>query len=133
MSAHMTGTEHPSAYDRLTDRFTRIATISEAASVLGWDAAAMMPPGGGAARGDQLAVLAGVAHAMLTAPEAADDLGAAESADDRATPEAADDLAAGASACADPDLLRWRAANLRLMRHAFTRASAVVKCHLTPT
>ena len=50
------------AYDRLTDRFTRIATIGEAGAMLGWDAAAMMPPGGGAARGDQLAVLAGVAH-----------------------------------------------------------------------
>ena len=37
--------------------------------MLGWDAAAMMPPGGAAARGDQLAVLAGLAHGMLTAPE----------------------------------------------------------------
>ena len=39
------------AYDRLTDRFTRIATIGEAGAVLGWDAAVMMPQGGGAARG----------------------------------------------------------------------------------
>ena len=62
------------AYARLTARFARIATIGEASSVLGWDAAAMMPPGGGAARGDQLAVLAGVAHGLLTAPETADDL-----------------------------------------------------------
>ena len=51
-----------SAYDRLSDRFARIATIGEAASMLSWDAAAMMPAGGGAARGDQLAVLAGLAH-----------------------------------------------------------------------
>ena len=48
--------------------------------MLGWDAAAMMPPGGGAARGDQLAVLAGLAHGMLTAPEVADDLAEAEAA-----------------------------------------------------
>jgi carboxypeptidase Taq len=93
------------AYERLADRFTRIATIGEAGSVLGWDAAAMMPPGGGAARGDQLAVLAGLAHGMLTAPEMADDLQAAEAA--------------------GPDPDPWRAANLHLMRHAHTRATAL--------
>jgi len=92
------------AYDRLAARFARIATIGEAASVLSWDAATMMPPGGGAARGDQLAVLAGVAHSLLTAPPAAEDLAAAEAA-------------------AEAD--RWRAANLRLMRHAHTRATAM--------
>ena len=32
------------AYDRLAARFARIATIGEASSVLGWDAATMMPP-----------------------------------------------------------------------------------------
>ena len=93
------------AYDRLVTRFTRIATIHEANAMLGWDAAAVMPPGGAAARGDQLAVLAGLGHALLTAPETGDDLAAAE--------------AAGT----DPDA--WRAANLRLMRHAHTRATAL--------
>jgi carboxypeptidase Taq len=92
------------AYDRLTDRFARIATIGEASSVLGWDAAAMMPPGGGSARGDQLAVLAGLSHSILVEPAVGDDLAGAESADER-----------------DP----WRAANLRLMRHAYTRATAL--------
>ena len=53
----------------LTERFQRIATIGECSSMLGWDAAAVMPPGGGAARGDQLALLAGLAHQTLTAPE----------------------------------------------------------------
>jgi carboxypeptidase Taq len=89
-------------YARLVDRFTRIATIGEAGAMLGWDAAAMMPPGGADARGDQLAVLAGVAHGMLVAPEVADDLAAAE--------EQAD---------------AWHAANLRLMRHDHTRATAI--------
>jgi carboxypeptidase Taq len=92
------------AYDRLADRFTRIATLNEASAMLGWDAAAMMPPGGGAARGDQLAVLAGLAHSQLTAATVADDLGEAESTVEQ-----------------EP----WRAANLRLMRHAYTRATAV--------
>ncbi len=90
------------AYDRLAARFARIATVQEAAAMLGWDAAAMMPAGGAAARGDQLAVLAGLAHGLLTAPEVGDDLQAAE-------------------AGGDP----WRAANLRLMRHAWLRATAV--------
>ncbi len=56
------------AYDRLANRFARIATIGEASSVLSWDAATMMPPGGGAARGDQLAVLAGLSHSLLVGP-----------------------------------------------------------------
>jgi carboxypeptidase Taq len=90
------------AYDRLATRFARIATINEAAAVLSWDAAAMMPPGGGAARGDQLAVLAGLAHGLLTEPAAAADLAAAEAGEDA-----------------------WRQANLALMRHAHIRATAV--------
>jgi carboxypeptidase Taq len=93
------------AYSRLQKRFERIATINECSSVLGWDASVMMPQGGGAARGDQFAALAGVAHAMMIAPEVANDLAAAE-----ALP-----------ADSDP----WSMANLRLMRHAHTRATAV--------
>ena len=91
-----------SPYDRLAARFARIATVGEAASMLGWDAAAVMPPGGAAARGDQLAVLAGLQHGMLTAPETADELHAAEAGDEP-----------------------WRVANLSLMRHAHTRATAL--------
>ena len=90
------------AYARLTARFARIATIGEASAVLGWDAAAMMPPGGGAARGDQLAVLAGLAHGLLTAPEVADELAQAKAGTDE-----------------------WDAANLGLMRHAHLRATAI--------
>jgi len=90
------------AYDRVAARFARIATLGEAGAVLGWDASAMMPPGGAAARGDQLAVLAGVAHGLLTAPEVADELGEADGTDDP-----------------------WRVANLALMRHAHVRATAM--------
>ena len=106
------------AYARLTTRFERIAIIGEAAGMLGWDAAAMMPPGGGAARGDQLAVLAGLAHAQLTAPATADDLAAAEA---RSNPNRPD---LNQSDPEQPDPAGWRAANLALMRHAHTRATA---------
>jgi carboxypeptidase Taq len=89
-------------YQRLEARFARIATIAEAGAMLGWDAAAVMPPGGAEARGDQLAVLAGVAHSLLTAPEVEADLAEAETPDDP-----------------------WAAANLRLMRREHARATAL--------
>jgi carboxypeptidase Taq len=98
------GADRMTVYDRLATRFARIATISEASSVLNWDAATMMPPGGGAARGDQLAVLAGLSHSMLVGPAVGDELDEAE---------------------ASPETDTWRAANLRLMRHMYTRATAM--------
>jgi carboxypeptidase Taq len=92
---------NPTAYERLASRFKLIGTIGECASMLGWDAAAVMPSGGGAARGDQLAVLAVLRHGHLIAPEVEADLAAAEGAD------------------------AWEAANIRLMRHEYTRAKAL--------
>ncbi|MGI4800748.1 MAG: carboxypeptidase M32 [Janthinobacterium lividum] len=92
------------AYTRLSDRFARIATVGEASAVLHWDASAMMPAGGGAARGDQLAVLAGIEHGMLTDEAVGDDLAAAEQS---------------------PPEDEWHAANLHLMRHAYARATAL--------
>ena len=89
------------AYQRLKTRFARIATLGEAGAMLGWDASAMMPPGGGAARGEQLATLAGLAHELLTAPDVAQDLAEAE-----ATGE-------------------WDSANLALMRRGHARATAL--------
>lgn len=97
-------TDIATAYDRLSARFARIATINEAASILGWDSEVIMPPGAGAARADQTAVLSGLAHGMLVEPAVADDLAAAEAAPP-----------------ADP----WHQANLRLMRKAHTRAVAL--------
>lgn len=91
----------PTAYDRLKARFARIAVLGEAQAMLHWDAAAVMPPGGAAARGEQLATLAGLAHELLTAPDLASDLTEAEA---RGT---------------------WDAANLALMRHAQARATAL--------
>lgn len=89
------------AYDRLKSRFARIGAINEAAGILHWDASAMMPPGGGHARGEQLAALAGVAHELLVDPRTAEDLAAAEAAGE------------------------WDGANLALMRRAHARATAL--------
>ena len=90
------------AHGRLRARFARIATIEEAQAMLGWDAAAVMPPGGGAARGEQLAVLAGLAHDLLVAGETADWLAAADPGDDP-----------------------WEIANLALMCDRQRRAAAL--------
>jgi carboxypeptidase Taq len=89
------------AYERLALRAARLAALGEAQSVLHWDASTMMPKGGGAARGEQLATLAGLAHELMTAPEVSDDLGEARAEEP------------------------WAAANLALMRHAHARATAL--------
>src|ERR1700761_7457682 len=92
------------AYQRLADRFARIATVREAISVLRWDSEVMMPRGGGPARADQTAVLSSIAHTMLVDTHLSDDLAEAASA-----PES------------DP----WRAANLHLMQRQYQRAAAL--------
>ena len=89
------------AYARLKSRFARMALVGEAGAVLHWDASAMMPPGGGAARGEQLATLAGLRHELLTAPEVAEELAAASAEGE------------------------WEEANLALMRRAHLRATAL--------
>lgn len=89
------------AYRRLKDRFARIALLGEAQAMLHWDAAAVMPPGGAESRGEQLAALAGLSHELMTSPAMATDL-------------------AEASATGE-----WDAANLALMRHAQSRATAL--------
>jgi len=90
------------AYQRLTQKFARIATLNEAASMLGWDAAAMMPGGGAAARGEQMAMLAGFSHELLTAPAIGEDLAAADAPNEA-----------------------WAAKNLELMKERYQRATVL--------
>jgi len=90
-------------YALLVDRFRRIALIGEAAGMLQWDMAAIMPPGGAESRAEQLAVLRQTAHGLRTDPVVADWIEAA----------AALDLPADA------------AANLDLMRREAVRARAL--------
>lgn len=98
---HMPQTD---ANGRLAARFARMATVEEAIAMLSWDQAAMMPEGGAAARGEQMATLAGIAHAMLTDPAAATDLD---------------------EACASPPADEIGRRNLDLMRRAHRHAVAV--------
>jgi carboxypeptidase Taq len=94
------------AYDELAARFSRLSRVSDAAAMLQWDMAAVMPDGGAEARGGQLATLRVIAHETLTDPATGDLLAKAE--------------AAGG-------LDSWRGANLDEMRHAYRRAVAVPK------
>jgi carboxypeptidase Taq len=58
-----------SAYQTVANTFARIHNLEHAASILGWDAAAMMPPNGNDARGAAMAELNVLVHASITAPE----------------------------------------------------------------
>ncbi len=93
-----------SSYAELEARFARIGAVQDAAAVLHWDAATLMPAGGAGARAEQLATLRVIAHEMLA---------------DAAMP----DLFAGAAA--QLDLGDWQRANLAEMRRLWLHATAV--------
>lgn len=91
------------AYQRLERRFTRIARLGDAQSILGWDEAVMMPAGSSPARNESLAELSQIIQDLLRAPEVADDLAAAD-----------------AEALSD-----WQRANVREMRRRYKRATLI--------
>ncbi|NJL95134.1 MAG: carboxypeptidase M32 [Anaerolineae bacterium] len=62
----------------LKARLTDIYLLNRANAVLSWDQQTQMPPGGAAARAEQLAVLGKLAHQMLVAGETGELLAAAE-------------------------------------------------------
>ena len=62
------------AYAALERTFARLSALNGASGILGWDAQTQMPDGAAEARADQLAVLRGLAHEILTGPEVADRL-----------------------------------------------------------
>ena len=93
------------AYRQLEALFRRIGAIEGAISMLHWDAVAMMPAGGAAARAEQLATLRVITHQHLTAPEIGDLVAEAESEIDA--------------------LDEWQRANLREMRRRRVHAAAL--------
>ncbi len=91
------------AYTRLEDRYRSLGALKEAAGMLHWDMATMMPKGGAEARGEQLAALNVACHELITAPELAGLLEEAEG----------------------EQLGSWQQANLREMRRAWRHATAL--------
>lgn len=91
------------AYGRLEQRFARIAAINEAAGMLHWDMAAVMPEGGHASRAEQLATLSVIGHELLTATETGDLLAAVD----------------------EEGMDSWQRANHREMRRIHTHATAL--------
>lgn len=102
----MTGAPLPPAYAALLARHAEIGALEECGAILGWDQAVTMPPGGAEARGEQFAALAAATHRAATDPALAGLLARAE-ADEAETLPAA------------------HAANLRLMRRAHARRTAL--------
>jgi carboxypeptidase Taq len=92
------------AYAQLEKNFKRILVLGDAASILHWDMAAMMPKGGAESRAEQMALLATLRHSMMTTPDMADLLDKAED---------------------DARLDDWQSANLHEMRRSHTHATAL--------
>jgi carboxypeptidase Taq len=93
------------AYQKLQERFHRYSAIGQSSSILHWDAATVMPSGSGAGRGEQLAVLAVLAHETLNQDDSEALLLEADS--NRET------------------LSGWEAANLNEMKRQWSHANAV--------
>ncbi len=93
------------AYQTLETRFRRLYALRQAAGVLHWDMATVMPDGGAEARGEQLAALDVTGHEMLAAPEMAELFAAAD--EERI------------------NLDTWQAANLREMAREWRHATAL--------
>jgi carboxypeptidase Taq len=99
------GSNPGDAYARLEDIFHRRTLVHEAIGALDWDTSVIMPPGGAAARAEQVATLRVIAHELLSDPLVADLLDEAES---------------------EPAAHRaWQQANLQEMRRAWLHATAV--------
>jgi carboxypeptidase Taq len=87
------------SYSELTARLKRIHTLGSVAGLLGWDEQVNLPPGATARRGEQMALLAELAHAEGVAPALGEALAACEVA--LAAPDANDALPSDARIVVD--------------------------------
>ncbi|UCC14945.1 MAG: carboxypeptidase M32 [Gammaproteobacteria bacterium] len=92
-------------YEALENSFRDISHLLHVSAVLYWDEATMMPLGGGSARANAMAALAGILHERITAPEIGDLLDQARSS--------ADDLGV------------WERANLHQMERTWSQNTAL--------
>lgn len=91
------------SYRALESRHRRLSHLGHVEAIVNWDEAAMMPVGGGEARGEALATLRVLVHEMAVDPALEGLFAAAEA-----------EAAAGA-------LSPWQVANLREMKRGWTR------------
>src|SRR5262249_13165718 len=94
---------HPGAmsYTVLEVHFRRLSQLEHVEAIASWDEAAMMPAGGGLARGAALATLKGLIHEEASAPRVGEWIAAAESR--------------------SAELGPWQLANLREIRRGYVR------------
>lgn len=85
------------AYEQLTDHFRKIGDLDHVYAISSWDEAAMMPEGGGAARGQAMATLGVVIHEMQSNEKIGEWL----------------------DACSNLDLDTWQAANIREIKREY--------------
>ena len=93
-----------SAYSKLENRYNRLGLLGEAGGILHWDSAAIMPTGAAKARGEQIAELKAISHNLIITPDTSDLINAASQ---------------------QSDLNPWQLSNLNLIRHHWTRATAI--------
>ena len=97
------------AYAELVRRSKDVVLLNSCSAVLQWDQQTYMPRAGAALRGDQLALVAALAHEKATDPRTGELLAAV----------------AGSDLAADPDSVE--AANVRELRHLYDRAVKLPK------
>lgn len=95
------------AYEELLERSRELARLQSCAAVLGWDQQTYMPKKGAEFRGEQLALLARLAHEQATAPRWGELLDRCENSD----------------LMSDADSIS--AANIRELRHSYRRATCL--------
>ncbi len=67
---------HPDHYIKLANHAKKASHLQSVASLLGWDQETYMPSGGADARAEQVSLMAGLQHEMLTDPKLGDLIGA---------------------------------------------------------
>ena len=102
-------TSAKAAYDDLMHRSRERQLLISCSSLLGWDEQTYLPPGGSEARGNQLALLAGLHHDRAADPRVGDLLGEVEASNLTADPESPE------------------GANLREWRRAYDRQTKLPK------
>lgn len=91
------------AYESLTEHYAKIGDLRHISAITSWDEAAVMPAGGGKARGDAMATLSVVIHELVVDSQVGDWI----------------------DACSNLDLDDWQVANLREIRREYEQTTCL--------